>query len=255
MNYGIYGPENPTTLLMPEAELRTVSASQLIECARKQFMQTRPIIFYYGPAPLNAATDAIRPLLQSDYLPPAANRKLPILVAAQNETYTFNYPKAQAQLAIIAGGSEFTPAQYPFDIMFDNYCGSGLSAMFFQEIREARGLAYSAYGFFELPYFAWQKYVAGGILQTQSDKVPEAAMLLRSLLLKAPESDKDFAIAKASIQKEMQARRLRGEAALNEVLMMRRLDLTLNWRQQLYEKILTYTLPEFTSEYAKYLGN
>ena len=254
LNYGIYGPENPMTLLMPENELRTISAAQLIECARKQFMQTRPIIFYYGPAPLVSVTDIIRPLLQTDYLPPETNRKLPVQTVTENETYTLNYPKAQASLAIIAGGSEFTPEQYPFSVIFDNYCGSGLSAMFFQEIREARGLAYSAYGFFDLPYFARQKYITGGILQTQSDKVPEAATLLHSLLLKAPESEKDFIIAKSLIQKDMRAKRVRGEAAFNELMLIRRLDLTLHWRQRLYEKILAYTLPEFTSEYAKYLG-
>ena len=36
---------------------------------------------------------------------------------------------------------------------FNKYFGSGMSALVFQEIREFRSLAYSAYGIFQIPWY------------------------------------------------------------------------------------------------------
>ncbi len=73
---------------------------------------------------------------------------------------------------------------------FNSYFGSGMNSLLFREVREYRALAYSAWGYFSLPY----KFDKPGCLKigmsTQADKTNDAIELLVNLVDSMPQQEK-----------------------------------------------------------------
>ena len=59
--------------------------------------------------------------------------------------YFTNYDMVQMEMSKIGRGEEIKPANFGKINVFNEYFGRGLSSIVFQEIRESRSLAYSAY--------------------------------------------------------------------------------------------------------------
>ncbi len=65
--------------------------------------------------------------------------------ATGGKVYFTNYDMVQMEMSKIGRGNEIKPANFGKINVFNEYFGRGLSSIVFQEIREARSLAYSAY--------------------------------------------------------------------------------------------------------------
>tara|TARA_A100000164_G_C21507105_1_gene585271 strand:- start:71 stop:625 length:555 start_codon:yes stop_codon:yes gene_type:complete len=70
---------------------------------------------------------------------------------------------------------------------FNKYFGSGMSALVFQEIREFRSLAYSAYGVYQVPWYLNGEGYFRGYIGTQTDKTVDAIGAYLDLLRDMPE--------------------------------------------------------------------
>jgi predicted Zn-dependent peptidase len=86
--------------------------------------------------------------------------------------------------------------------------GGGMSSVIFQEIREARALAYSAWGGFSAGHWAGDENTIEGGLDTQADKTAEGAAVLRDLLHNAPLSATRFEEAKKAILEGYRTQRI-----------------------------------------------
>lgn len=62
---------------------------------------------------------------------------------AATEIYFFNKETAQSQVQIDFPGMVYDEARVPAANMFNNYFGGGMAGLVFQELREARALAYA----------------------------------------------------------------------------------------------------------------
>ena len=62
----------------------------------------------------------------------------------KNIVYFVDYDMVQTNFVMVSKDQGFDPLLIPYAQIFSEYFGSGLSSVVFQEIREARALAYSA---------------------------------------------------------------------------------------------------------------
>ncbi|TPV94288.1 MAG: insulinase family protein [Myxococcales bacterium FL481] len=99
-----------------------------------------------------------------------------------NVVYFLHKPTAQAQISVLLPHEPLPRAERPTVDVLNRYLGGGMGGLIFQEMREARGLAYSA----------GARYVGGrrpqdesgliGRIGTQVDKTPEAVNVMLELL-------------------------------------------------------------------------
>jgi len=92
-------------------------------------------------------------------------------------------------------------------LLFNEYFGSGLTSIVFQEIREARGLAYMAFAQYETPTYPERSFYLNGVLSTQPDKLKTATDALMSILNEMPRSSVQFENSKKNLLKQIETQR------------------------------------------------
>ena len=89
---------------------------------------------------------------------------------------------AQAQVRIAYPAKELSNADTAKASLFNRYVGGGMGGLIFQEIREARGLAYSAWTYYMRSTVKGDESGVIAGLGTQADKSVEAVSTLLSLI-------------------------------------------------------------------------
>jgi len=97
--------------------------------------------------------------------------------------YFVDQKVAQAQIRIAFPAAPVSTEERAVADIFNQYVGGGMGGLIFQEIREARGLAYSAWSFFSAGSRVGDDSAAVAGLGTQADKSIEAVSTLLSLIV------------------------------------------------------------------------
>ncbi|PCI39440.1 MAG: hypothetical protein COB53_03195 [Elusimicrobia bacterium] len=105
----------------------------------------------------------------------------------------------QAKVGMFAPDELYNPKHYLDYRFYSSYMSGGMSAVIFQEVREARALAYTARGGYASGGRREDENLIWGSLGCQADKTIEATNLLYSLLHKLPPSEKRFRETQNSI--------------------------------------------------------
>lgn len=100
-----------------------------------------------------------------------------------------------------------------------------MNAIVFQEMREARGLAYSASARLYNPSFSDDSYTFNAFIATQNDKMKTAVEAFDDIINNMPESQAAFDIAKEGLITRMRTERTNGADVLSEYRRCRRLGL------------------------------
>ncbi|MCB2221480.1 MAG: insulinase family protein [Bacteroidetes bacterium] len=208
-NYGKYGAKNPFTNILSEEELRATDPAELTSLIKDIYSYNHRM-FYYGSDELS---DVI-PVLEKYHQIPEELKPYPEPIhfteqpTDDNTVYFVNYDMSQVNIVLLAKGPRFDKNLIPPARMFGEYFGSGLSSIVFQEIREARGLAYSAFSSFSTPARKNESHFLYGFVGTQSDKLKDATDALLGLMNDMPQAQKQFDLAKESIMKQIETERI-----------------------------------------------
>ena len=130
--------------------------------------------------------------------------------------FYLDYPSAQSVIQVTFGHEPASAQERALLALLDEYVGGGMGGLMFQEIREARGLAYSATGSTfsgrrEKDETALLTYVA-----TQTDKTQEALRVTLELL-RSPISPNRLAQAKRSFEERARTTRVDPRAVTSTV--------------------------------------
>ena len=90
---------------------------------------------------------------------------------------------------------------------YNNYFGSGLSSIVFQEIREARALAYSANAYYTSPSRANKAHYFQAYVSTQAEKMKEAVNALHEIIEYMPLNENQIQEARLSVLKSIETER------------------------------------------------
>lgn len=119
-----------------------------------------------------------------------------------------------------------------------------MNGIVFQEMREARGLAYSASASYTEPEELGQTVVFMDFIQTQNDKLTDALSAFEEIINNMPQSQTAFDIAKESRLTNMRTRRVVKSNVLWRYIALRKLGLDHDISRDAYEKIQELTLDD-----------
>lgn len=148
--------------------------------------------------------------------------------------------------------SEYDKTIEPERRLFNKYFGSDLV---YQELREARGLAYSAYSRYESPQRKNDSYCFLAYIGTQNDKVRQAVETFDQIIENMPEAETNFILAKEMVLSQFATTRYPGESIFNKWMAAEDLGLEENPDRAIYEKFKDLTMEDLKAFHDRYVKN
>ena len=185
-NFALYGKNSPFLSRSSIKEVKKMDADYLLEQI-KNTMKIEPTIFYTGSLEKEHAKNIIKSNLSLNKNLKSSNSPVidELKLMDSNTIYFCNDKKAlQSQIYIFLEGQQMNISDRNKAIAFNKYFGG--RGLVFQEIREFRSLAYTAYGVYRNPYFIDGKGYFQGYMGTQADKTINALEAYISILSDMP---------------------------------------------------------------------
>jgi predicted Zn-dependent peptidase len=186
-NYAAYGPKNPSRFNLTNKEVLKLKSSALLR-ELKELQTFKHDIVYYGPA----NQEAIKSVLNKHHPLPSVFKNTPkaqVFIPKQpkkQSVFFAHYDMVQAEITWNAPTIEFSLSTSPVSAWYNEYFGGGMSSIVFQEIREARALAYSTFSRWGMGYYPGEKGRLIAYVGTQADKMHQAIEAMDELLRKLP---------------------------------------------------------------------
>jgi predicted Zn-dependent peptidase len=139
--------------------------------------------------------------------------------------------------------------------LFNEYFGGGMSSIVFQELRESKALAYTAYAVYRNPSRLDRSHYIFTYIGTQTDKLPDAMKGMMDLINNMPESEKNFNAAKDAVIKQIRTERITKSQVLFSYESARKLGLNYDIRKDVFAKIPNMTFADLKAFQEKYLKN
>lgn len=255
-NYVDYGSKNPFNDVVSNDELKKLKAEELIDLLKSLFNYKHKV-YYYGP---KSVDDLSMELKKSHTLPQTLKayppaKKYDHAKTDENTIYFVNYDMVQTEIALQRWDDKYDVSQTPIVTAFNDYYGGGMSSVVFQEIREAKALAYSTYGFFSTPAKADDRYKAGFYVGTQADKLAIAFDAMKDLIENMPESEKNWEIGRASIKQNIEANRITKSSILFNYQTALRRGIQHDTRKDVYEAIDNITIQDIKKFHGEHMKN
>lgn len=191
--YNRYGEESPFLNVLSREQVEAVTVDELLPLIRELTGYEQQLA-YVGSLPL----DEVRRILQERYPvagslrepPPYVHRRARAL--ENNEILLIDQDTAQAQVRIESPGVDYDPELTVPASVYDSYFGLGMSSVIFQELREARALAYSAAARYAQGTRLDDENLLLGVVGTQNDKAVEATSTFLTFFDELPVSAARF---------------------------------------------------------------
>ena len=248
--YVNYGKNNPATYVLSNSEIQALTSEQLLD-EIKNALGYEQMITYYGPMEM---ADVIATVEKYHNIP-AELKKYPknedFKLQVNDEAKIVIAPYNAKQIYMLqysnTGKEVFDPAQNNCIVtMYNEYFGGGMNSIVFQEMREARGLAYSANARYVSPAKAGETYYFTSFIATQNDKMMDAVNAFDEIINQMPQSEAAFNIAKENLMAYHRTRRLLGSDVINYYLNLKKLgfDCSVDPRKAEFEKVQQFTLQD-----------
>ena len=130
-----------------------------------------------------------------------------------------------------------------------------MNVFVFQEMREARGLAYSARASLINPSYPDDDYYFFAYIASQNDKLKDAVQAFDQIINNMPESEHAFQVAKTAILSQLRTRRVTGMGVLNQYLSLRDLGLTESRDKAVFDAVQNMTLEDVKAFQQKWIKN
>ncbi len=245
------------TKVKPSAEeLVACNPQELVERAHNLFGYKHRIL-YYGP---NTQEEVIA-LLDKEHKTPATLLDYPtgleMKQVTTTETKVFLAPYDAKQIYMSQysqRGEKYDVAIEPQLQLYSEYFGGSMNSIVFQEMRESRGLAYSAWAGLTEPGYLKYNYEYSTYIATQNDKMIDAINAFNDIINNMPQSEPAFQLAKESIIARLRTERITKDGVLWSYINALDLGNTTDIRAILYDKVQNLTLQDvakFQQEWVK----
>ncbi|MBL4592949.1 MAG: insulinase family protein [Flavobacteriales bacterium] len=238
LNYGQYGDDSPMKNIMSEEELKALDPNNLVSII-KQLTSYEHYIYYYGRKDLKE----VKMLLNKNhkayktYKPLIAAKKFPELTMESNKVYFVNYDMVQSEVMMLSNAGPYNKDLAATTNVFNEYFGSGLSSIIFQEIRESKALAYSAYAVFTTPRKANRSHYVRAYVGTQVDKLNDAKVAIMELMNNMPEVEDQFQDSKMAALKKIETSRTKRSSLFWRYLSAKEMGRDYDLNKEVYPQI------------------
>ncbi len=244
-DYIFYGPEYAAKMNLTDREIMDITSGELLDKVRNVLGYAHRVL-YYGP---DSESD-VKAMLDGSHYVPAELKPLektrtvkalttePKVYIAPYDSRQFNYIQASCR------GEQYSIEDAPAISLYNSYFGGGMNTIVFQEMREARGLAYSARAMLSSPSYADDTYLFYATIGSQNDKLRQAVEAFDMIINDMPESQKAFDIAKTSVEAVLRTTRVNGMAVLNNYIQSEELGLTEPIGKYVFEHLSDLTIDD-----------
>jgi predicted Zn-dependent peptidase len=134
--------------------------------------------------------------------------------------------------------------QAPIIALFNEYYGGGMNTIVFQELREARGLAYNAYAAYIQPNYKENPEYFFTHIITQNDKMMDCVHQFHEILDTMPQSEGSFQIAKEALTKRLASQRTTKFGLINAWLTAQQRGIDYDLNERIYNALPNMTLED-----------
>ena len=198
--YVVYGSDYVARTTLTNEQLMALESETLLNKIRglKNYQHR---ILYYGPMSkrelakqLNASHVVAENLIPVEYKStPNVEVTEPKVVFAQYDAKQIYY------MQYACGGDMFDVKLDPVTRLYNEYFSGGMNAIVFQEMREARGLAYSSYAYLGQGATCNEPYYFHAFIATQNDKMQQAIEAFDEIIENMPQSEAAFELTKQGL--------------------------------------------------------
>lgn len=197
--YNRYGDESPMLRALSTEQIRSIELDELLSLI-SSLQRYKHSISYSGSMSLERLTSILGRHHQAtaELIDPPPYRFRRARLVDNNEILVIHRETAQAQVRL-----EFPDGNYREELVvpssvYNSYFGTSMSSVVFQELREARALAYSASAQYAQGGRLNAENLALGAIGTQNDKAVEAMSAFLDLFDNMPRSAERFADAQSA---------------------------------------------------------
>ena len=248
-HYALYGPHNLRRDDMTEQQLRETNPQDLLNLL-KELRSTAHSVLYYGPM----STEELSALLAKAHSTPEVLKPVPAgqpytrELTPKNEVWIAPYDAKNIYMRMYHNENRaWNPDENAVQTLFNEYYGSGMNGIVFQEMREARGLAYNAGAVYFRPDRQGEKEFFFTHIISQNDKMMDCINQFNQILDTIPQSEAAFKIAKESVLKLMATSRVRKGGIISRYLMTKRLGLENDLAEATYQAIQKLQLKDIVA--------
>lgn len=216
-SYGRYGLDSPYRDKLSREQLLLLTPQEITDLLRN-LLNFKHEIFYYGAKTPRSVANLLKkyhPAAHAVAEKGAVEFKLPKpktyheIGVKKDKVYFVHFPTVQVELLLLSKGTpKFSLDEFVFSEWYNQYFGYGLSSIVFQEIRESKALAYSAYAYAANPAKKNKPHFLQAYVGTQPDKLREAIEAFEAILEDMPVSLSQIENARQSVLKQIAAGRI-----------------------------------------------
>lgn len=252
--WGTLYEAHPYGIVPTVASLERIAPRDIAAFHARHYVANRAIVSIVGAVSRQEA-DAIARQLTARLPQGSPLPALPAVPVSTREEVRIPHPASQAHLLIGAPALERSDPDY-FPLLVGNYVlgGGGFVSRLMQEVREKRGLAYSAYSYF-LPLAQQGPFQVG--LQTQKERTQEALQVVRNTLSSFIRSGPQPAEVQAAKQNLIGGFALRidtNRKILDNIAAIGFYDLPLDYLKTWTEKVARVDVQDIQAAFARKIG-
>ena len=208
--YVNYGADYVKNTVVSEQDLKALNPEQLTQ-SLKNLLKLSHRVIYYGPLSQKKAVAALNKnhVKGVKLSAPAEFKRYTPQTPTETVVFVAPYDAKQLYMTMFTNeGKSFDAALHPDVELYNEYFGGSMNAIVFQEMREARSLAYSAWAVLSEPAKWNESYNYVAQIATQNDKLMDAINAFNSIINDMPKSEAAFKVAKDAIESRLRTKRI-----------------------------------------------
>ncbi len=246
--YAKFGKKSRLRDVISEQRLREIKVEELTQKV-KDLLQLPHEIFFYGKDFEAFKTNAENFVEKSTLQIPEP--RIFDEPETQGKVYFTDYDMVQVEMSKIGRAHQVNPKNYGKINVFNEYFGRGLSSIVFQELRESKSLAYSAYVSYSNANLLNKHDYLVTYIGTQTNKLHLAVEAMDELMKDLPRVNAQFENAKNSALKQIASTRVTRTNIFFNYLNLNRLGIDYDVRKDIYEEIKNLTLDDLSDFYSR----
>ncbi|WP_213278296.1 M16 family metallopeptidase [Chryseobacterium indologenes] len=233
-NYTKLGVHSRFTDVISKEELENSNSEVFTDRMKKLFKYPYQV-FFYGKNFENFK-GYIGQYIETESLQIPEAKQYPEPATGGNVNF-INYDMVQMEMSKIGKGNLVNPLHFGKINVFNEYFGRGLSSIVFQEMRESKSLAYSAYVSYAANSELNHPDYVTTYIGTQPDKLMVAVDTLNELMKEPPEVPIQFENSRNAALKQIASTRVTRENVFFNTLDLKKLNIYHDFRKDIYKQI------------------
>lgn len=256
LNYAKFGEKSPFLDNFTAAQLKALNGDELVQRIKSLSTYEHEIL-YVGAKNIDNIANIIKQKHQtSSNLQPIKTAKNFTELPTTSKVLLVDFPIIQMDMLWLSKGDfGFQMQDYLIGELYNDYFGYGLSSIFFQEIREARALGYTASTYYASPSKNDRSHYLQAYLGTQPDKLRDAMPPIKAILEQMPISPAQIENARTSILKRLASSRYTGANIFWQYKSNQMRGIKGDLRQHLYEAMQSFDVKQLIDFHQKNIKN